>query len=61
MKQIPVIVVFTFGFEERFAFRSLLRRGEGESDKVAVLIPSNRPDERSDKALASLETSSKSM
>jgi CRISPR-associated protein Csa3 len=55
MKQIPVIVVFTFGFEERFAFRSLMRRGVGESDKVAVLIPSNRPDERSDKALASLD------
>jgi hypothetical protein len=48
-----MIITYTFGFDERFAFRSLLRRGLGGSDKVAVLVPSNRPDEKSENALSS--------
>jgi CRISPR-associated protein Csa3 len=50
-----MIITYTFGFDERFAFRSLLRRGLGGSDKVAVLVPSNRPDEKSENALSSLD------
>jgi len=50
-----MIITYTFGFDERFAFRSLLRRGIGGSDKVAVLVPSNRPDEKSENALSSLD------
>jgi len=50
-----MIIAFTFGFDEKFAFRSLLRRGVGKNDKVAVLFPRNRPDERSERALASLD------
>jgi CRISPR-associated protein Csa3 len=50
-----MIIAYTFGFEEKYAFRSLLRRGLGGSDKVVVLIPSNRPDEKSEKALFSLD------
>ncbi len=50
-----MIIAFTFGFDEKFAFRSLLRRGVGKDDEVAVLIPSGRPDERSEKALNALD------
>jgi len=50
-----MIIVFTFGFDEKFAIRSLLRRSVGGNDEVVVLIPSNRPDERSEKALAALD------
>lgn len=49
-----MIIAFTFGFDERFAVRAMVRRSVSKDDEVAVIVPSYRLDERGEKALTAL-------
>ncbi len=49
-----MIIAFTFGFDERFAIRALVRHQVGGEDKVVVITPKDRLDQRAENALNSL-------
>lgn len=49
-----VIIALTFGFDERFAIRALMRRGIRGAVRIAVLVPEEGEQERLERALSVL-------
>ncbi len=49
-----VIIAITFGFDERFAIRALLRHSASERTRVVVLLPEEGQDERVERGLSVL-------
>ncbi|MEM1937940.1 MAG: CRISPR-associated CARF protein Csa3 [Candidatus Caldarchaeum sp.] len=51
-----MLIAFTFGFDEKFAVRSLVRHRTGKDDQVVVFLPGSQADERTEKALTALDS-----
>ncbi|MEN3047865.1 MAG: CRISPR-associated CARF protein Csa3 [Candidatus Caldarchaeales archaeon] len=49
-----MILTVTLGFDEKFAVRAVIRHSNSQLDRVVVITPAHRVDERSESAIGSL-------